>query len=733
MKNTFKTILIVCSAIFFLSLAASGQTGTTQYIYDDNGRLTAVITPSGEVSVYEYDSAGNIISVTRQNNSIVLISSLAYSQSDCQTNLNSQIIIRGTGFISDLNQNAVSFGGVAGTIISATQNEIVAVVPQGFVAGNVSVSNSNGVASKYFSINSVNSSVIIPNTPPQSVNLGSSGQILSLCFEGAQNKNISLLLQNSDIAELEVKITSPSGNNIVSNTYASVEGNIFVDSNLLTENGKYDVKLSSAVGQTGGFDLSLYEFDHLSTAISVDGAPANVSIVKPGQNAKIQFLSSGTIYKLDFDNLAIGNYSISIIRNSDGQSIQEITALPALISSLAGDYTILFNPSGISTGNVSLKLRTLNSIQTDGTPETVNLSGQEQFVGLTFSAIAGQTFNLRASNITVRPSYVGVVKPNGETLISDFIYPWNTGTSLRFTVPTNGVYTVTLSSFYPNATGSATFSLNLLNDVIGTLIINNPAANFISTLPGQSFRLSFAGNQGQRFYLKPNADDFYDLFLKIIKPDGTELLSQNISSTIAVDVNNLPATGTYTIIAQPNFVHQFGSLTLRAIDDDVFISNLQNEYINAYFYSDTVTDLSENPKSKEVPTINQAAKSKEVYSASANLSVPTTNYLYNGTANKQFSFAPYGSGGPQQTLGFAGGTMNLYLPDGTLFDSVPLEFGVCNISLPETGTYRIEVIPEGGTQMFTFVRVCGGGSSDGGPSLTTAKPSKRIKKFVKSN
>ena len=36
------------------------QGGTTRYVYDDNGRLIAVISPTGEANVYEYDAAGNV-------------------------------------------------------------------------------------------------------------------------------------------------------------------------------------------------------------------------------------------------------------------------------------------------------------------------------------------------------------------------------------------------------------------------------------------------------------------------------------------------------------------------------------------------------------------------------------------------------------------------------------------------------------------------------------------------
>jgi hypothetical protein len=81
------------------------------------------------------------------------------------------------------------------------------------------------------------------------------------------------------------------------------------------------------------------------------------------------------------------------------------------------------------------------------------------------------------------------------------------------------------------------------------LVINNPATTFTSTIAGQSFRLTFAGTQGQRFYLKTVTDDFYYLNLTIKKPDGTDLITNvRIDSDSAIDINTLPVTGNYTLL-----------------------------------------------------------------------------------------------------------------------------------------------------------------------------------------
>ena len=48
MKNTFKNILIIYSLLILLGVSVSAQSGTTQYVYDENGRLTHFFGPSVE-------------------------------------------------------------------------------------------------------------------------------------------------------------------------------------------------------------------------------------------------------------------------------------------------------------------------------------------------------------------------------------------------------------------------------------------------------------------------------------------------------------------------------------------------------------------------------------------------------------------------------------------------------------------------------------------------------------
>src|SRR5438105_2303365 len=57
------------------SKSRAQQGGTSTYVYDDDGRLRAVLSPSGEAAVYEYDAAGNFTAIRRLTpNDLELIS-----------------------------------------------------------------------------------------------------------------------------------------------------------------------------------------------------------------------------------------------------------------------------------------------------------------------------------------------------------------------------------------------------------------------------------------------------------------------------------------------------------------------------------------------------------------------------------------------------------------------------------------------------------------------------------
>ncbi len=136
--RTFAALVfaIVCLAAS-LSVSAQQQ-GSTRYVYDDNGRLHAVISPTGEAVVYEYDAAGNITSVQRLAADALVLFGFAPHEGMP----GDQVTFTGLGFGDGVSN--VSFNGVAGRVVSVAPSTVVAEVPEGATTGLVTITTPRG-------------------------------------------------------------------------------------------------------------------------------------------------------------------------------------------------------------------------------------------------------------------------------------------------------------------------------------------------------------------------------------------------------------------------------------------------------------------------------------------------------------------------------------------------------------------------------------------------------------
>lgn len=123
-------------------LPVSAQQGnTTTYVYDANGRLSAVIGPTGEAAVYEYDAAGNITAIRRLAASTLAI--LSFSPHEGLPG--DQVTFVGVGFGGGVTN--VSFNGASAAIVSVTPSRVVATVPPAATTGLVTITTPTGSAS----------------------------------------------------------------------------------------------------------------------------------------------------------------------------------------------------------------------------------------------------------------------------------------------------------------------------------------------------------------------------------------------------------------------------------------------------------------------------------------------------------------------------------------------------------------------------------------------------------
>jgi len=123
-------------------LAGSAAASTIQYVYDGLGRLVAAVDPSGQATIYSYDAAGNLLSVS--NSASTQLSIVAFTPNHGQAG--DSVTIIGSAFIPIPSQNTVSFNGTPAGVTSATATTMVVAVPASATSGPISVSNSNGTA-----------------------------------------------------------------------------------------------------------------------------------------------------------------------------------------------------------------------------------------------------------------------------------------------------------------------------------------------------------------------------------------------------------------------------------------------------------------------------------------------------------------------------------------------------------------------------------------------------------
>lgn len=128
---TTLVLSLLLAAIAQMSFAQQG--GTTRYLYDLNGRLRAVISPSGEAAIYEYDPAGNFTAIRR----LGVNDCEAIEFTPRQGTFGAKVTIYGVGFKGQVSQ--VTFNGLPGRIISQTPSLVVVEVPNNATSGPISV------------------------------------------------------------------------------------------------------------------------------------------------------------------------------------------------------------------------------------------------------------------------------------------------------------------------------------------------------------------------------------------------------------------------------------------------------------------------------------------------------------------------------------------------------------------------------------------------------------------
>jgi len=179
---------VVC-LLFPLPLQAQ-QGGSTYYVYDGNGRLRAVVSPTGEAAVYDYDPAGNFTAIRRLGvNAVELLSFTPKVGA-----IGDRVTFYGVGLGTGVSN--VSFNGVSAQVLESTPTKVVAAVPLGATTGLLSLTNPRGT---------------VTTTEP-------------FIVKGVTILPAAVILVTSEHLQFTALVSTPSGNQSVRWTVNGVEG-----------------------------------------------------------------------------------------------------------------------------------------------------------------------------------------------------------------------------------------------------------------------------------------------------------------------------------------------------------------------------------------------------------------------------------------------------------------------------------------------------------------------------
>ena len=98
---------LICFTLWIGRHVKAQSSNDITYVYDDLGRLVAVVDPAGDTAVYTYDAVGNLLSISRFSSSVLSILHFTPSQGP----VGASVTIYGTSFSTTASQNTVTFNG----------------------------------------------------------------------------------------------------------------------------------------------------------------------------------------------------------------------------------------------------------------------------------------------------------------------------------------------------------------------------------------------------------------------------------------------------------------------------------------------------------------------------------------------------------------------------------------------------------------------------------------------
>jgi len=540
--KAFRVRVLLLASVLMLGWLAcapsSAQAQGISYLYDDAGRLIAVVSPGVGTAVYACDAVGNLLSITRYAASAVLIIDFTPKQGPVGTT----VTIAGIGFSATPSQNTVRFNGTLATVSAATTTQLTVTVPAGATTGTINVVAPGGSSTSAtpFTVTGTSGAPTISSFTPTIGTPGTAVTVNGTNFEVRPTDNRLLFnLMQAPIATATTTVlspTAPGGGTSGRLTVSTPNGQAQSTADFFIPPPGYTTAQVVFTGRlvVGGATLTPNFATAAKIALVVfDGtAGQQVSLGIGGGIVS----TTTTIYNPNGTLLASGGTDFN------GGSLQ-VSSLP-----VTGTYTVLVAPAGTYTGTAPLTLSqdlALGAIQINGASVNVSIARQGQRARLTFSGTTGQRLTIGTVNATRQATY-SVLNPDGTQLVSQLLA---SGALTVPPLPTTGTYTILID---PDHGIPMSVTVALSSDITGPIVIGGAAVPVTIVEPWQKARLTFDATAGQRLDLGVTGSTLPSWRTTFLAPDGSTVLSQiGGNGNSALHTPPLTQTGTHTLLLEP--------------------------------------------------------------------------------------------------------------------------------------------------------------------------------------
>ena len=242
----------------------------------------------------------------------------------------------------------------------------------------------------------------------------------------------------------------------------------YIETTVLSGDGTYSLQLKASENATGDARVRLYRITDQTGTVAIDGDTVTANITRPGMKARFTF--NGTVGQrlfVDTSNISLPSQCspIALVAPSgdvagSGCIINAKGNVDTTVLKENGQYTLLVNPSDITTGKVTLKLSTSQIIsKTIGVGDSAKLTfakpGDEAEVR--FNGTAGQRIyvDILESTLPSQCGGFGLRMPNDEKVDGCVIGREDSLKEEGIVLPVSGAYIVFLNPAEAN-TGEVT-------------------------------------------------------------------------------------------------------------------------------------------------------------------------------------------------------------------------------------------------------------------------------------